>query len=183
MTDPKNFILFSGGAKGTESEFGRLAEQYGVQEVNFSFEGHRIDRSRGLRMLTTEELTKKDVSLSYVSKLLNRKFTDGLYMRKVLQTIQYQIESASEVFVVGTIMEDGTIKGGSGWGAEFAKICNKTLYVFGQTKNGWYKWEEGEWVKAENPVITTSHFTGTGTRILEKNGEKAIQDLFARSFK
>ncbi len=183
MSDPNNYTLFSGGAKGTESEFGRLAEKYGLEEVNFSFEGHRIERTRGLRMLTTEELVRKDVSLTYVSKLLNRKFTDGPYMRKVLQTIQHQIESASQVFVVGTIMEDGTIKGGSGWGAEFAKICNKSLYVFGQVKNNWFKWEKGAWIKVDAPTITDPHFTGTGTRILEENGKKAIQELFTRSFK
>lgn len=183
MSTPNNCILFSGGAKGTENEFGRLAEEHGIQEVNFSFEGHRIERTRGLRMLTSEELVRKDVSLTYVSRLLNRKFTDAPYMRKVLQTIQYQIEAADEVFVVGTILEDGTIKGGSGWGAEFAKICNKSLYVFGQVKNGWFKWEQGEWIVAEAPVITGPHFTGTGTRFLEENGKKAIQDLFARSFK
>jgi hypothetical protein len=183
MTDPKNCILFSGGAKGTEAEFGRLAEQYGIQEVNFSFDGHRIERTRGLRMLTSEELVRKDVSLSYVSKLLNRKFTDGPYMRKVLQTIQYQVESADQVFVIGTIMEDGTIKGGSGWGAEYAKICNKPLFVFGQLKNGWFRWEEGQWVADEAPVITGPHFTGTGTRLLEENGVKAVEALFARSFK
>lgn len=182
MSDAKNCILFSGGAKGTESLFGELAEAAGIQEVNYSFEGHRIDRTRGLRMLTTEELAKKDVSLTYVSKLLNRKYTDGQYMRAVLQTIQYQIESADEVFVVGTIMDDGTIKGGSGWGAEYAKICNKTLYVFGQVKNGWFKWEKGAWIDVEAPVINGPHFTGTGTRILEENGQKAIKELFARSF-
>lgn len=183
MTDAKTTTLYSGGAKGTEAEFGRLAEQYGLQEVNYSFDGHRIERTRGLRVLTSEELARKDVSLAYVSKLLGRKFTDGPYMRRVLQTIQHQIESADQVFVVGTIMEDDTIKGGSGWGAEYAKICNKPLFVFGQVKNGWYKWDEDKWVAEAAPVITGPHFTGTGTRILEDNGRQAIAELFARSFK
>ena len=64
------YTLFSGGAQGTETEFGRLAEQYGIQEVTYTFEGHKIERTRGLRVLTPEELMRKDVSLSYVSKLL-----------------------------------------------------------------------------------------------------------------
>jgi len=134
-----DFTLFSGGAQGTEAEFGRMAEKYGVQEVTFTFEGHKVERSRGLRVLTPEELMRKDVSLSYVSKLLNRTFTNAPMMRKILQTIMYQVEAGHEIFVVGTIMEDGTVQGGTGWGTEFAKICNKPLYAFGQVRNAWHK--------------------------------------------
>ncbi|MBI9078689.1 MAG: hypothetical protein JEY79_02995 [Pseudodesulfovibrio sp.] len=183
MSKFESYTLFSGGAQGAESEFGRLAEQYGLAEVNYTFEGHKISRTRGVRFLTNEELARKDVSLTYVSKLLGRKFTNAEKMRKVLQTIMYQVESGHEVFVVGTIQEDGTVKGGTGWGAEFAKICNKALYVFGQKKNGWFKWEKGEWITVENPVITDRHVTGTGTRFLEENGKKALEELFVRSFK
>ena len=176
------YTLFSGGAQGAENQFGKLAEYHGLSEVNFTFEGHKIERTRGVRVLTDEELTQKDVSLAYVSKLLNRKFTNAQLMRKVLQTIMWQVESSQQVFVVGAIQEDGTVKGGTGWGAEFAKICNKDLYVFGQVKNAWYKWD-GEWVEVKDPVITEKHFTGTGTRFLEANGKKALEDLFRRSFK
>ena len=61
-------------------------------------------------------------------------------------------------------MDDLTIRGGTGWGAEFAKICNKKVYVFDQKKNEWFKWESTEWVSVENPVVTEKHFCGTGTR-------------------
>ena len=96
------YTLFSGGAPGTEAEFGRMAEKYGVQEVTFTFEGHKIERSRGLRVLTPEELMRKDVSLSYVSKLLNRTFTNAAMMRIILHTIIYQIDSGHEFFVDAT---------------------------------------------------------------------------------
>lgn len=183
MLSTENCTLYSGGANGAEDFFGQMAERYGLNEVNFSFEGHQMARTRGIRQLTPEELTRKDVSLTYVSKLLNRSFTNAPLMRKVLQTIMYQVEAGHEVFVVGTVQEDGTVKGGTGWGAEFAKICNKPLYVFGQVKDGWFKWEKGQWVDVVDPVITHHHFTGTGTRFLEDNGRKAIEELFARSFK
>jgi hypothetical protein len=42
-----------------------------------------------------------------------------------------------------------------------------------------------EWVerkKGDEPVISHIHFTGTGTRLLEENGKKAIKELFDRSF-
>jgi hypothetical protein len=74
------------------------------------------------------------------------------------------------------------VKGGTGWGAEFAKLCNKTIYVFDQDKNNWFKWDGTDWVEYPEPIITNIHFAGTGTRNLEENGRKAIEDLFKRSF-
>ncbi|MEF2145952.1 MAG: hypothetical protein V3573_10935 [Desulfovibrionaceae bacterium] len=183
MTQAMTSTLFSGGAQGAEAEFGRMAEKYGLEEVNFTFEGHKIERSRGLRVLTQEELVRKDVSLSYVSKLLNRNFTNAVLMRKVLQTIMYQVEAGHEVYVIGTILDDGTVKGGTGWGAEYAKICNKPLFVFSQAKDGWFEWQKEKWVAVEKPVVGHSHFVGMGTRFLEENGRKAIAELFERSFK
>ena len=70
-------ILFSGGAPGAEAAFGEEAEKHGVEEVNFTFEGHTIERHRGLRVLNHEELLAGDVSLEYVAKLMNRRYTEG----------------------------------------------------------------------------------------------------------
>lgn len=86
--------------------------------------------------------------------------------------------------MVGAILKDGTVRGGTGWGAEFAKLCNKPLYVFDQEQNGWFHWTGEDWTAAESsgPTITHPHFTGTGTRRLRDNGARAITDLFRRSF-
>lgn len=176
------FILFSGGAGGTEACFGELAEKYGLDEVNYSFEGHSIERARGVRYLTNEELARKDVSITYVSNLMNRNYSRAPIFRKVLQTICWQISSGMEIFVVGEILGDKTVKGGTGWGAEYAKICNKPLFVFDQVREGWFRWVEGEWQEMQAPVISRQYFTGTGTRFLEAPGRQALEGLFERSF-
>ena len=59
--NPRDCILFSGGAAGAEAEFGACAERHGVEEVNFTFDGHRDARSRGIRVLTHEELEHGDL--------------------------------------------------------------------------------------------------------------------------
>jgi len=181
----EDLILFSGGAKGAESEFGANAERYGIEEVNFTFDGHSIARQRGLRVLNHEELKNGDVSLEYISRLMNRRYSESPTFRKLMQSIWYQINNGQEIFVVGEILENQTVKGGTGWGAEFAKLCNKPLHAFDQKRNGWYTWKPMEWVerkKGDEPVISHIHFTGTGTRLLEENGKKAIRELFDRSF-
>jgi len=141
--------------------------------VNFTFEGHAIVRKRGLRVLNEDELKNGDVSLEYVSRLMNRRYTESPTFRKILQTIWYQINSGREIYVIGEILDDKTVKGGTGWGAEFAKICNKPLYVFDQKRNSWFIWKQMDWVECkggDEPVISHVHFTGTGTRFLEENG-------------
>lgn len=178
-------ILFSGGIKGAEAEFGANAERLGIEEVNFTFDGHDIVRQRGVRFLNQNELKKGDVSLEYISKLMSRNFTKAPIFRKILQSIWYQINSGQEIYVVGEILQDKTVKGGTGWGAEFAKICNKPLFVFDQKAGFWFEWKQLEWNKlsqGNEPVIGNIHFAGTGTRFLEENGKKAIFELFERSF-
>ena len=181
----RDCILFSGGAPGAEAAFGACAERHGVEEVNFTFDGHKIDRQRGVRVLNHEELQNGDVSLEYVSRLMHRRYTDAPTIRRILQTIWYQVNNGQEIYVIGTILEDGTVQGGTGWGAEFAKLCNKPLCVFDQSKDAWFTWTASEWHRrgsADAPVITHPHFTGTGTRTLKDNGRAAIEGLFKRSF-
>jgi hypothetical protein len=181
----RDCILFSGGAPGAEAEFGACAERHGVEEVNFTFDGHKIARSRGVRVLNHEELQNGDVSLEYVSRLMHRRYTDAPTIRKILQTIWYQVNSGQEIYVVGTILDDGTVLGGTGWGAEFAKLCNKPLHVYDQDKDGWFTWSGDDWQargRADAPVISHPHFTGTGTRTIRDNGRAAVEALFTRSF-
>jgi hypothetical protein len=174
-------VLYSGGLQGAETAFGAAAERHGVAEVNFTFEGREAARSRGLRTLTAEELMRGDVSLQYVSKLMHRHYPNTSYIKRVLQTIWHQVNNAQEIYVVGVILDDDTVKGGTGWGAEFAKLCNKPLYVFDQKRNDWQRWTGGGW-EAVQPKIGHAHFTGTGTRHLTADGQRAVDDLFARSF-
>lgn len=182
----EDVILFSGGANGAEAEFGANAERCGIEEVNFTFEGHGRVRERGLRFLNREELKNGDVSLEYISRLMNRRYTDNPTFRKILQSIWYQINSGQEVYVIGEILADKTVKGGTGWGAEFSKLCNKPLFVFDQKRDAWFSWNQTDWTeckKGEDPVIRNVHFAGTGTRFLEENGKKAIRELFDRTFR
>ena len=173
--------LYSGGANGSEAAFGEAAERWGLQEVNFTFEGHKQVRSRGRYVLSERELAAGDVSLRYVSKRLSRTYSEGTLIRKVLQTLWHMVSRSQQVFVIGQIQEDGTVVGGTGWSVELARMWNKSLWVFDQDLGRWFRWDGEEWVPGI-PVIEASHVTGTGTRYLDAKGREAIEDLFRRSF-
>jgi hypothetical protein len=180
--DASECVLYSGGLKGAEAAFGAAAERYRIEEVTFTFDGHHIERTRGVRTLTHAELRQGDVSLAYVSKLMHRHYPDTDYIKQVLQTIWHQVNNAQEIYVVGKILDDDTVMGGTGWGAEFAKLCNKPLFVFDQARDAWSHWTGAAWEQTPVPVIGHPHFAGTGTRNLQDNGKTAIEQLFDRSF-
>src|ERR687894_2688030 len=96
-----DYILFSGAAPGAEAAFGACAERHGVEEVNFTFEGLPLARHRGVRVLNHEELLAGDVSLAYVSRLMHRRYTDSANIRKILQTLWYQVNHGQEIYVIG----------------------------------------------------------------------------------
>jgi hypothetical protein len=179
---PADCTLLSGGANGAEAAFGVAAERWGVRESNFTFEGHKQVRERGRHLLSPRELAAGDVSLVYVSKRLNRTYANesGL-IKKVLQTLWHMVSRAQQVFVVGQIMEDGTVVGGTGWSVELARMWNREVWVFDQDRTAWFRWDGVAWVPG-SPAITAAWFCGTGTRYLTTEGQSAIDALFDRSF-
>ena len=94
MLNPKQCVLYSGGAAGTEQFFGALAEGWGIEEVNYSFEGHQIERKRGVRVLTNGDrifidlyvVMKYGVSIDAVAQTLKK-------------TVKYDVEKFTGMVV------------------------------------------------------------------------------------
>jgi len=144
--------------------------------------GNDTARSRGLVELADEELERGGVHQTYIQAQLHRSFPKTPRFQRLLKSIWHQVATAGEVFVVGEIQTDGTVKGGTGWGAELARHFRKPLYVFDQAKNAWFTWTNETWEEASPPSIRRTRFCGTGTRHLTESGRKAIAELFERSF-
>ncbi len=179
---PSAYVLLSGGAPGAESAFGQCAEAWGLQEETYSFPGHKRIRSRGLIMLSEAELEQGHVSPVYLKAQMHRSYPDMNTISRVIQSIWHQVNTASEVFVVGTINADATVRGGTGWAAELGRHWRKRVFIFDQGKNIWFRWNNGSWCIEKEPRITGARFTGTGTRDLTSQGREAIRALFERSF-
>lgn len=173
--------LYSSGLKGAEATFGELAEQTGINEVVYTFEGHKLSRDKNAVVLGQDELERGDISMELASKMLNRTYYETEKIRKVLQTIFHMVNGGHQVFVIGSIQEDGSVKGGTGWAVELAKMFNRPLHVFDQPNKKWFTWKES-W-QEDSPVIEYDTFVGSGTRYLSDAGRDAISSLFERSFK
>ena len=179
---PTAYTLLSGGASGAEECFGEIAQEFGLMELNFTFEGRTPKRTRGLVRLTQEELEQGAVSAIYVEAHMHRKYPSTEIFRKTLQSIWHHVSTAREVFAVGWIQDDKTVKGGTGWAVELARVWHKPIFVFDQAKKAWFYWDDHDWAPTDAPKITERRFAGAGTRDLDEGGRTAIRELFARSF-
>lgn len=92
---------------------------------------------------------------------MSREYTRAPLFRKVLQSICWQVSSGEQIIVIGAVQPDGTVKGGTGWGAEFAKICNKPLLVFDQPKNAWFFWNKDNWTQTNEPMTCRDYPAGS----------------------
>jgi len=174
-------MLFSGGHVGAESYFGECAERWGVKETTFSFQGHYIKREKNIVMLSDEELKHGDISMDIVSLHMHRQYHQAEQIRRVCQATFHMVSKGSQIFAVGAIQDDNTVKGGTGWGVELGKFFNRNVHVFDKEKKSWFTWKHGEWLM-DSPVIHETTICGTGTRELTDDSKKAIEDLFSRSF-
>ncbi|MHC1730002.1 MAG: hypothetical protein AB9866_29060 [Syntrophobacteraceae bacterium] len=181
MSKTNEFTLYSGGLRGSEAEFGVQAEKLGVREVTFSYEGHQLSRDKGLVVLSPEEMKRGDISMEIVCMRMNRTYSSAEAIRKVMQMIFHMVNNGFQVFAIGWIQPNNTVKGGTGWTVELAKLFNRPLSVFDQDRKAWFAWKDNAWVE-RTPVIEHKTFVGTGTRHLTDEGKKAISELFQRSF-
>ena len=172
MTDNSKITLYSGGHKGAEAEFGRLAEAWNLKEVNISFEGHNTERTRGVRLLDKEELRKGDVSMEIVSQRMNRTYSRTDKIRSVIQSLFHMVNNGYHVIAVGWIQADSTVKGGTGWGVELAKLFNRPLSVYDQERKVWFSWENNQWIEStpeirprRSPEPARAFFPMTGGRL------------------
>jgi len=181
MTNPTRPLLLSGGHKGAEAEFGRAAKRWGLDQSTLSFEGHDMEWPVAVRVLSPAELAAGDVSMEIVSKRMNRAYHQPGRIRSVVQSLYQMVNGAYQVFVVGWIQSDDTVKGGTGWAVELAKLFNRPVWVFDQARDEWFTWRDGRWLP-DAPSIGDKAFAGTGTRNLTDAGRSAITELFERSF-
>ena len=149
MSDRSERHLYHGGHKGAEAAFSRAAEKWGIRETTLSFEGHEMERGRNVEILDDEKLREGRVSMEFVFQALGRRFHTGKGIRRVIKLMFHAVVRSDELFAVGWIQEDDTVKGGTGWGVELAKLFNRPVHVLDQDKQKWFTWRKQGWSVSE----------------------------------
>jgi len=184
----KGDICLSGGAKGSDAQWGMNAGRDGQSVIHWSFEGHKhyVAEQEVVR-LTQDQLLRADEALLKASKTLKRPWPGkrSKNVSSLLRRNWYQIAWSDSVYAVSTINEKNLVDGGTGWAvqmyldrmASLAQFEPIPLYVFDQAREQWFQWVGG-WKAINSPPKPQGIWAGIGTRDLNDAGKWAIRNLF-----
>ena len=191
LTTPNKVVHHgvSGGAEGSDSYWALIGEKYDVPFVHYSFKGHKTRKSAGMiRPLTEAELAEANIKIKKADESLNRlkgkKAKD--FTNKLLQRNWWQVKTSNGTYAVGKIIKGGTeIEGGSGWATQMSIDAGKKhVYAWDTTSKKWHRYDYKlkKFRMLDKTPKLVKRFAAIGTRKLSKEGQKAIEDIYAVTF-
>lgn len=190
-TNPKDYKLYSGGAIGSDTEWGNVANEYSLGKIVHY-------RPESLYALNAQQLQEVETAYTAATNRLGRKLLDAnSYTGKLVRRDYLQVKSADGVFAIGRIYRPGeknskgyvvrstipSVDGGTGYAVQMAIDMHKPVHVYEQMYKQWYMFDynENTFIAEGTPVLTTN-FAGIGTRQLSEDGKQAIRDVFEKTF-
>jgi len=184
------YTIVSGGANGADKKWEEVAKLYKCNTVVYT-----VNEYNNLL-----DIQKRDIELQYftvVCKLNRNTIPRETYAGKLVRRDMLQANLGDSLFAIGSILNLGEkdskgnlnksgkqiISGGTAYATERAIQLLKPTFVFNQRDNNWYKWnyENNIFEECETPTLSFNS-TCVGTRELSKEGEKAITDVFKKTF-
>ena len=180
--DPATCTLHTRSGGETETLFDDLASRYGLQRTTWTH-AEQPEQDGGVGVVDERELERGETALGYVGRKLGIDH-QGSQGRQARQLLWHQVRGARQVFVLGSLQQDGLVAGEAGWAVELARAWNKPLWLWDSGREGWHRWvpQASTWKTASAPRITGQHFTGTGDASLSDAGRSVVEALFERSF-
>lgn len=177
---PSEYENYSGGAKGSDSEWDTIGREFGVtNHTHFHAEGEKTPK--GNFPLSAEQLREADPYVIKANETLQRKFpTDKEFVNNLLRRNYYQVKNSDAIFAISTITKN-KVDGGTGWAVQMAIDMGKPVYVFDQNTGGWYTWNGSKFITIATPILTKK-FAGIGTREITEQGKQAIRDVYEKTF-
>ena len=185
------YTCHTGGATGSDIEFEKISIKNGFSVKAYSFKEHNTSSNNQV-ILDNDDIAKGWEKAQKAAKSLKRN-THNLspYVKKLLARDWYQVKNSNTIFAIGWILNPGehgqrvlnktnkqVVDGGTGYAVEMAIQYNKSVYVFNQEDNKWYKWKFNQFREIDYIPELTENFAGIGTRELSVEGLEAIKSLF-----
>lgn len=193
--DKTNIICHSGGAKGADSYFDEIGQEYGVKTKAYSYKTKYHDSPNKVE-ITDEDFREGVYQVNKANKILGR-FGINKYINLLARNWS-QIKYSDEIFAIGYIVEPGkrgnkgyynksehqTVDGGTGYAVQMGINNEKLVYVFDQNKDKWFRWSYSafRFIECKCPKITSQNFAGIGTREIKENGINQIKNIYKITF-
>jgi len=193
---PEEITCHSGGACGSDTIWELFCTFYRIKVNAWSH------KTKSHKSLNKVEISKEDYEegiekIKKANKVLGRKNIDK--HMNLLARNWAQVKYSEEIFAIGSIVKEGDISksgysvkckspsvdGGTGYAVQMGIQAGKTVYVYDQKKEIWFKWSYiiEDFLKLKDiPKIQSENFAGIGTREINRAGEKAIEEVFEKTF-
>lgn len=180
-----NYTCHSGGCPGADMAWELIGEEYGIKTISYSFHNH-VQEGKNQKILTVDELNEGFEHVKIASKGIKRDPNVRYpYVRNLLSRNWFQVKNSDSVYAIGKFIDKKLVSGGTGWAVQMAIDNKKETFVFDQANNTWnkYNYDKMEFEIIDYIPKLTQHFAGVGTREINDNGLKAIQDILESNCK
>ena len=175
-------VCFSGGAVGSDTEWGKWALKNKHDLKHYIFEDHK-SKCPNTIIIDSAMLRKADPFLSKANETLTRRFPcKSEFANNLLRRNFYQIINSERVYAISTF-KDNFINGGTAWACQmYLDLCLEEgkipeLYVYEQAKEKWTEYVNGKFNSIEKPIRPHGKWTGIGTKKISLDAISEIQSL------
>lgn len=173
---PSEATFYSGAADGSDKAWEAAATKAGIKVHNYTVESWDD--------LSETWKAKLDKEYQEVLNVLHwSPYAINSYIGKLVRRDMMQADKADAIFAVGTINpRNGYIAGGTGYASTRGILRGIPVYLFDQKDSTWKVWDKTtkKFVPTSQPALTKNAAV-IGTRELQENGKKAIEDMFQTS--
>ena len=194
QTDVGNgFVLYTGGAKGTDQLAEELGLHFDVQVRVLIPPGH--SRSRTITPVSPQLLALANPYIEEAAEKLDKRVPTDFYILHLIQRNYEIVRRADIVYAFGILEDDGRrVKGGTGWTVQLALDQGKRVFLFDIACQAWFR-SVYHYNVVEGSLEVSTHFVSlsdkptlhqnsavVGSRILDENARQEIRGLFHRTF-
>lgn len=168
---PETAMFYSGGAVGSDTEWGNIAQKYGFDMIHYT-----VDDYDKLSSDDKESIEKQYKEV--VERLSRRQLDANSYSGKLVRRDMLQANSADSILAIGRLGKNGHVDGGTAYATERGIIRGIPVYLFDQNDNHWKTYDGEKFINCEQPNLTR-HAALIGTRQITDAGKRAIQNVFS----
>ena len=172
---PEEAEFYSGAANGSDKTWEEAATKAGIKVTNYTVENWNN--------LSNEWKERLDKEYQEIVTILGRRVLDiNTYAGKLVRRDMMQADKADAIFAIGTLASNGYVDGGTGYASTRGILRGIPVYLFDQKDSTWKVWDKTakKFVPTSQPALTKNAAV-IGTRELQENGKKAIENMFQTS--
>lgn len=185
-----NGCCLSGGALGGDTLFGMYSTENALDQLHFSFKGHRTGKNAIYALELTDDELKNNTVQALLKKanitLCRSVPNTTLHVYKLLARNSFQVYATDSVYAIAPLHSPSTVTGGTAWAVQmYIDICKERsvpvkVYVYNPLDKKAYTFNNEKHVFEVCTSVPKpqGYWTGIGSRTAEERDLRAFEKFF-----